>query len=133
MSGLINLISEFSSSLFILPILVLMNVIITIIIYFINDKKVLKYLPSIIIGVISILIGIYSIIIFTTPRGLNTSWIAIFLMTTAIVGIVTGFIIDLFVSLRRDLGINKGNVKVNTRKNKTFKAKRRREKENLND
>ena len=69
----------------------------------------------------SILIWIYSIIIFTTPRGLNTSWIAIFLLTTAIVGIVTGFIIDLFLSLRRDLGINKGNVKINTRKNKTFK------------
>lgn len=133
MSGLINLISEFSSSLFILPILVLMNVIITIIIYFINNRKILKYLPSIIIGVVSILVGIYSIAIFTSPMGLNTAWIAIFLMTTTIVGIATGFIIDLFISIRSNLGLNNEIVKESISKQKQFKARRRRDKDNLND
>lgn len=133
MSGLINLISEFSSSLFILPILVLMNVIITIIIYFINNRKILKYLPSIIIGLVSILVGIYSIAIFTSPMGLNTAWIAIFLMTTAVVGIATGFIIDLFISIRSNLGLNNEIVKESISKQKQFKARRRRDKDNLND
>ena len=57
MSGLINLISEYSSRLAILPILALMNVIITIIIHYINSKKILKYLPSLIIGVAALIIG----------------------------------------------------------------------------
>ena len=102
MSGIINLISEYSSRLAILPILALMNVIITVIIHFINKRKILKFLPSIIIGIVALIIGIYSISIFNSPRGLNTAWISVFLASAALVGICVGFIIDLIISIRKN-------------------------------
>ncbi len=136
MSGLINLISEYSSRLAILPILVLMNVIITVIIHFINSKKILKFLPSLIIGIVALIVGIYSITIFNSPLGLNTAWIAVFLASTALVGICVGFIIDLILSIRKNMGYeqkvnNKAQTHINN--NKTFKAKRKRTKENENE
>ena len=136
MSGLINLISEYSSRLAILPILVLMNVIITVIIHFINSKKILKFLPSLIIGIVALIVGIYSITIFNSPLGLNTAWIAVFLASTALVGICVGFIIDLILSIRKNMGYeqkvnNKAQPHINN--NKTFKAKRKRTKENENE
>lgn len=136
MSGLINLISEYSSRLAILPILVLMNVIITVIIHFINSKKILKFLPSLIIGIVALIVGIYSIAIFNSPLGLNTAWIAVFLASTALVGICVGFIIDLILSIRKNMGYEqKVNNKVQPHINnkKTFKAKRKRTKENENE
>ena len=134
MSGIINLISEYSSRLAILPILALMNVIITVIIHFINKRKILKFLPSIIIGIVALIIGIYSISIFNSPMGLNTAWISVFLASAALVGICVGFIIDLITSIRKNMG---REVDIREKANheqagskKTFKAKRRRTKGN---
>ena len=134
MSGIINLISEYSSRLAILPILALMNVIITVIIHFINKRKILKFLPSIIIGIVALIIGIYSISIFNSPMGLNTAWIAVFLASAALVGICVGFIIDLITSIRKNMGREvdikeKANLEQASSK-KTFKAKSRRTKGN---
>ena len=125
MTGLINLISEYSSRLAILPILVVMNIIITVIIHFINNKKILKYLPSIIIGLASLVIGLYSVSIFSSPRGLNTAWIAVFLASSALVGIFTGLIIDLLISLGKNLDYERKT----TNKKTNFRAKRKRNKE----
>lgn len=130
MSGLINLISEYSSRLAILPILVLMNVIITIIIHFINRKKILKFLPSLIIGIAALVIGIYSITIFNTPMGLNTAWIAVFLGSAALVGLCVGFIIDLITSIKKKMSLTMENSTGDdlnySSTDKEFKAKRKR-------
>lgn len=134
MTGLINLISEYSSRLAILPILVLMNVIITVIIHFINNRKILKFLPSLIVGIVAVIIGIYSISIFHTPMGLNTAWIAVFLGTAALVGICVCFIIDLIYSIKKNMGLEVRPRDINNRNtfrsNKGFKAKRKRKKGN---
>lgn len=132
MTGLINLISEYSSRLAILPILALMNVIITVIIHFINNKKILKFFPSFIIGIVAVVIGVYSLTIFHTPMGLNTTWIAVFLGTAALVGICVCFIIDLIYSIKKNMGIevkerqSYREKKLGSQKN--FKAKRKRNK-----
>ena len=137
MSGLINLISEYSSRLAILPILAFMNVIITVIIHFINNRKIIKFIPSFIIGIVAILIGIYSITIFHTSMGLNTAWIAVFLGATALVGICVCFIIDLVYSIKKNMGIEDSQKefkfanKLNSEK--TFKAKRKRKKGKSDD
>lgn len=137
MSGLINLISEYSSRLAILPILVLMNMIVTIIIHFINNKKILKFLPSLLIGIAAIIIGVYSLSIFHTPMGLNTAWIAVFLGTTALVGICICFIIDLIYSIKKNMGIEvKSRESFNdskVRSQKIFKAKRKRKKGKIDE
>lgn len=137
MSGLINLISEYSARLAILPILAFMNVIITVIIHFINSKKILKFLPSFILGVVALVIGIYSITIFHTPMGLNTAWIAVFLATAALVGICVCFIIDLIYSIRKNMGIEENKAESDHykkfRSQKNFKAKRKRKKGNNNE
>ncbi|WP_311492887.1 hypothetical protein [uncultured Anaerococcus sp.] len=136
MSGIINLISEYSPRLAILPILALMNVIITFIIHFVNSKKILKFLPSLIIGIGALIIGIYSVTIFNSPMGLNTAWIAIFLGATSLIGICFGFIIDLAMSIRKNMGL--GNKSTGKRgrifnKQKVLKAKRKRYKEKDNE
>lgn len=132
MSGLINLISEYSSRLAILPILAFMNVVITVIVHFVNNRKIIKFIPSFIIGIVAVLIGIYSITIFHTPMGLNTAWIAVFLGATALVGICVCFIIDLIFSIKKNMGleISKKEFKFANKLNseKTFKAKRKRKK-----
>lgn len=136
MSGLINLISEYSSRLAILPVLAMMNAIITIIIYFINSKKILKFIPSFIIGIVALIVGIYSITIFNSPMGLNTAWIAVFLGSSSLVGICVGFTIDLITSVKNDMGIDsksKNNVNKYFGSQKKFRAKRKRAKENIND
>lgn len=137
MSGLINLLSEYSSRLAILPILALMNVILTVIIHFINSKKILKFLPSLIIGAVALAIGVYSITIFNRPMGLNMAWIAVFLGSTSLVGICSCFIIDLLVSIRTYMGFepkSSVNKPINHRSfQKTFKAKRKRAKDEKND
>lgn len=134
MSGIINLISEYSSRLAILPILALMNVIITVIIHFINKRKILKFLPSIIIGIVALIIGIYSISIFNSPMGLNTAWIAVFLASAALVGICVGFIIDLIISIRKNMGHEVDSKEKpkheQASSKKNFKARRKRTKGN---
>ena len=102
MTGLVNIINQYSSKLSILPIIVVMNIIISLLIYFLTRKKFPKFIPSIIMGVLSIIIGIYSLSIFTTARGLDLSWIAVFLATAAFVGLFTCFIIDLILSIKKN-------------------------------
>ncbi|WP_296113613.1 hypothetical protein [uncultured Anaerococcus sp.] len=132
MSGLINLIGEYSSRLMILPILALMNVIITVIIHFINNKKIIKFVPSLIIGIVALIIGLYSISIFNTPMGLNIAWIALFLATTSLVGICVCFIIDLYNSIKKNMGTEEiNNVRekeLETIEQTNFKARRKRNK-----
>lgn len=103
MSGLINLISQDLSKLFILPILCIILVGASIaLFYFYKEKKIIKYIPSLVIGVIALIIGIYSIGIFTSDKGLNTAWVAVFLGTSALCGLLTCFIIDLVLSIKRN-------------------------------
>ncbi len=132
MTGLINLISEYSSRLAILPILALMNLIITLIIHFINNRKILKFIPSFIIGIVAVIIGGYSLTIFHTPMGLNTAWIAVFLGTAALVGICVCFIVDLIYSIKKNMGMEVKERQLYKDKKssykKNFKAKRKRNK-----
>lgn len=111
MTGLINLISENMSKLTIIPILAFLIIIATLVIfYYFRERKIVKYIPSLIIGVIALVIGIYSITIFTDKKGLNIAWIAVFLGTTALCGVLTGFVIDLVNSIRKSYKkIEKGN------------------------
>lgn len=132
MTGLINLISEYSSRLAILPILALMNLIITLIIHLINNRKILKFIPSFIIGIVALIIGVYSLTIFHTPMGLNTAWIAVFLGTAALVGICVCFIVDLIYSIKKNMGMEVKERQLYRDKKsssqKNFKAKRKRNK-----
>ncbi|WP_297281145.1 hypothetical protein [uncultured Anaerococcus sp.] len=129
MTGLINIINQYSSKLSILPIIVVMNIIISLLIYFLTRKKFPKFIPSIIMGVLSIIIGIYSISIFTTARGLNLSWIAVFLATAAFVGLFTCFIVDLILSIKKnydDLESNKQPVRKASKKTESNKSKNKK-------
>lgn len=101
MTGLINIINQYSSELNILPIIVVMNIIITILIHFLNKKKIIKYIPSLCLGVAALIILFSGLRQFTSARGLDLSWIAVFLGTAALVGLFTCFIIDLIVSIRK--------------------------------
>lgn len=113
MSGLINLISQELSKLFILPILSVIMIITSVgLYYFYQEKKIIKYIPSMIIGIIGLVIGLYSLKIFTTPKGLNTAWVAIFLGFSALIGILTCFIVDLVISIRKNYNeLEKGKRK----------------------
>ncbi len=102
MTGLINLITQYSSKLNILPVVVAMTIIITILIHFLSKRKIVKFFPSFALGIGAILLLIYSLNIFTTPRGLDLTWIAVFLGTSAIIGLFTCFIIDLIHSIRNE-------------------------------
>lgn len=134
MTGLINIINQYSSKLSILPIIVVMNIIISLLIYFLTKKKFPKFIPSIIMGVLALIIGIYSLSIFTTARGLDLSWIAVFLATAAIVGLFTCFIVDLILSIKRnneELEESKQPIR-KARKKKTFTSKQKDKNKNLN-
>ncbi|MDD7306372.1 MAG: hypothetical protein PUG67_07260 [Peptoniphilaceae bacterium] len=103
MSGLINLISQNLAKLFVLPILCLILIGASLVLfYFYKNKRIVKYIPSLVIGLIGLAIGIYSLGIFTTDKGLNTAWVAVFLGSSAFCGILTSFIIDLIISIKRN-------------------------------
>lgn len=133
MTGLINIINQYSSELNILPIIVVMNIIISLLIHFLSKKKFTKFIPSIVIGIVSIILLIYSISIFTSPRGLYLAWIAIFLGSAALVGVFTCFIIDLIISIKinneelnNNQPLRKASKKVTlTKQVKTRKIKKR--------
>lgn len=129
MTGLINIINQHSSELNILPIIVVMNIIISLLIHFLTKKNFTKFIPSIVIGVGSIILLIYSISIFTRPRGLYLAWIAIFLGTAALVGIFTCFIIDLIVSIKinNEQLSNKQSIRKASKKNNSYKASKNKE------
>lgn len=103
MTGLINLISEHASKLNILLIVSLMNIIIAVLLHFLTNRKIIKYIPSFLLGIGAILILLRAFNIFTTPRGLDLAWIAVFLGTAALVGLFVSIIIDLISSIRASL------------------------------
>lgn len=111
MTGIINLISEYSSKLNILPIIVVMNIIITILIHFLTKKKIIKYLPSFAMLIAAIVIFVYAISIFTTSEGLNLSWISVFLASAGLVGIFVSLIIDLIKSINKNSNVMVKNEK----------------------
>lgn len=111
MTGIINLISEYSSKLNILPIIVVMNIIITILIHFLTKKKIIKYLPSFAMLIAAIVIFVYALSIFTTSEGLNLSWIAVFLASAGLVGIFVSLIIDLIKSINKNSNVMVKNEK----------------------
>lgn len=103
MSGLINLILQELPKLIVLPILSIIVIGVSIVLnYFYKEKKIVKYVPSLVIGIIALLIGLFSLGTFTSEMGLNTAWIAVFLGTSAICGVLTCFIIDLTNSIRKN-------------------------------
>lgn len=103
MSGLINLILQELPKLVVLPILSIILIVVSIgLYYFYREKKIVKYIPSLVIGIIAIIIGLFSLWTFTTEMGLNTAWIAVFLGTSALCGVITCFIIDLINSIRNN-------------------------------
>lgn len=127
MTGLINLIAQNSSKLSILPVVVVMNIIITILIHFLAKRKIVKFFPSFALGIGAILLLIYSLNIFTTPRGINLTWIAVFLGTSALVGLFTCFIIDLIKSIKHvnlEVASNEGHVAQKTRSDSKRKSKK---------
>lgn len=102
MTGLINLISQYSGKLNILPIIVAITVIISILLHFLSKRKFTKYIPSLIILVGAIILMLSSLRIFTSKRGLDLTWIATFLGTAGLVGLFTCFIIDLIASIMKN-------------------------------
>ena len=68
--------------------------------------------------------------------GLNTSWIAIFLGATSLVGICVGFIIDLITSIKLNMkfnGNNKNDILENSSNGKNYFRARRKNKRKKND
>lgn len=103
MSSIVNLISDYAEGLLILPIMSFMALIITILIHLIFSKeKIVKYIPSLLLLGISLIIGIIAFTTFTTAKGLNLAWVFVYLFTSAAVGIFTALIIDLINGVKKD-------------------------------
>lgn len=140
MTGIFNLITQHYSKLNILPIIVAINIIIAVLLHFLSKRKIVKFLPSIFMGIGAIVILVYALRIFTSQRGIDLTWIAIFLGTAALVGILVCFIIDLIVSIKSsnekvDNKVTKKNPSKKAMVNKTEKkrvAKKSNKKRNSN-
>ncbi|WP_276862216.1 hypothetical protein [Anaerococcus tetradius] len=131
MTGLINLVSQYSSSLAILPIVSFIMGAISVIIYLINKKRIVKFIPSIITGIISIILAIISISTFTSKSGLNIAWIAIFLGTASLVGIITCYMIELVEDIRAKTEfLNNSVARANARNSERSAKKRKANKVN---
>lgn len=131
MTGLINLVSQYSSSLAILPIVSFIMGAISVIIYFINKKRIVKFIPSIITGIISIILAIISISTFTSKSGLNIAWIAIFLGAASLVGIIVCYMIELVEDIKANTEFLDNSVaRANTRNSERFARKRKVKKVN---
>ena len=128
MTGLINIINQYSSKLNILPIIVVMTIIISVLIHFLTNKKLPKFIPSLIMGIGSVILLIYSLARFTKPRGLDLTWIAVFLGTSALVGIFVCLIIDLIVSIKEstnEINNNKQPIRKASKKKGKNKARKK--------
>lgn len=126
MTGLINLVSQYSSSLAILPIVSFIMGAISVIIYFINKKRIVKFIPSIITGIISIILAIISISTFTSKSGLNIAWIAIFLGAASLVGIIVCYMIELVEDIKANTEFLDNSVaRANTRNSERLARKRK--------
>lgn len=100
MTGLINLVVDNISNLIVLPIITIIIVAITMVLAKTNEDRKVKFYPSICLGIVAIVLAIFSYMNFTENIGLNIAWIAISLATVAIVGIITAIIINLVDSLK---------------------------------
>ena len=123
MAGLINLVSQYSSRLAIVPIVSFIMAAISIVIYFINKKRIVKFIPSLAVGILALIIGIISITIFTSNTGLNMAWIAIFLGSASIVGIIVCFLIELVVDIRSKVEVLESNDNNNSSKERVAKKR----------
>lgn len=123
MTGLINLVSQYSSRLAIVPVVSFIMAAISIVIYFINKKRIVKFIPSLVLGVLALIIGIISITIFTSETGLNMAWIAIFLGSASIVGIIVCFLIELVVDIRSKVEVLESNDDKNSSKERVAKKR----------
>lgn len=123
MTGLINLVSQYSSRLAIVPVVSFIMAAISIVIYFINKKRIVKFIPSLALGVLALIIGIISITIFTSETGLNMAWIAIFLGSASIVGIIVCFLIELVVDIRSKVEVLESNDDKNSSKERVAKKR----------
>lgn len=128
MAGLINLVSQYSSRLAIVPIVSFIMAAISIVIYFINKKRIVKFIPSLAVGILALIIGIISITIFTSNTGLNMAWIAIFLGSASIVGIIVCFLIELVVDIRSKVELLESNDNNNSSKERVVKKRNFRKK-----
>ncbi|WP_306484757.1 hypothetical protein [Anaerococcus sp.] len=128
MAGLINLVSQYSSRLAIVPIVSFIMAAISIVIYFINKKRIVKFIPSLAVGILALIIGIISITIFTSNTGLNMAWIAIFLGSASIVGIIVCFLIELVVDIRSKVELLESNDNNNSSKERVAKKRNFRKK-----
>ncbi len=128
MTGLINLVSQYSSRLAIVPIVSFIMAAISIVIYFINKKRIVKFIPSLAVGGLALIIGIISITIFTSNSGLNMAWIAIFLGSASIVGIIVCFLIELVVDIRNKVEDIESNDEKKSSKERVAKKRNFRKK-----
>lgn len=123
MTGLINLVSQYSSRLAIVPVVSFIMAAISIVIYFINKKRIVKFIPSLALVALALIIGIISITIFTSDTGLNMAWIAIFLGSASIVGIIVCFLIELVVDIRSKVEVLESNDDINSSKERVAKKR----------
>lgn len=123
MTGLINLVSQYSSRLAIVPVVSFIMAAISIVIYFINKKRIVKFIPSLALAALALIIGIISITIFTSDTGLNMAWIAIFLGSASIVGIIVCFLIELVVDIRSKVEVLESNDDKNSSKERVAKKR----------
>lgn len=133
MAGLINLVSQYSSRLAILPIFAFIMGAISVVLYFVNEKRIVKFIPSIGVGIVGLVIGIISLITFTSKNGLNLAWIAIFLVSASLTGIIVAFMVELIVKIKDNLeNIDEENNNINPNGNKRVAKKRQAIKKSKN-
>lgn len=133
MSGLIYLVSQYSSRLAIVPIVSFIMAAISVVIYFINKRRIVKFIPSLAVGALALIIGIISITIFTSDTGLNMAWIAIFLGSASIVGIIVCFLIELVVDIRNKVEVLESNVEKSSSNERVAKKRIYRKKTDKKD
>ena len=132
MAGLINLVSQYSSRLAILPIFAFIMGAISVVLYFMNEKRIAKFIPSIGVGIVGLIIGIISLITFTSKNGLNMAWIAIFLVSASLTGIIVAFIVELIVKIKDNLENMDEESNTNLNSNKRVAKKRQAVKKSKN-
>ncbi len=132
MAGLINLVSQYSSRLAILPIFAFIMGAISVVLYFMNEKRIVKFIPSIGVGIVGLIIGIISLITFTSKNGLNMAWIAIFLVSASLIGIIVAFMVELIVKIKDNLENMDEENTTNSNSNKRVAKKHQAVKKSIN-
>lgn len=132
MAGLINLVSQYSSRLAILPIFAFIMGAISVVLYFMNEKRIVKFIPSIGVGIVGLVIGIISLITFTSKNGLNLAWIAIFLVSASLTGIIVAFMVELIVKIKDNIENMDEENNINPNSNKRVAKKRQAVKKSKN-